>query len=341
MSPVLPTGGDAHLPGNLSALVEQLFADASSVDAAESIPPEHLRALADAGLYGALAPTTEGGLGLGLPEICTVVEELASGCLATTFVWIQHFGLLGALLDPATPEALRAMLPRVVRGELKSGIALAGIRSGAPGLTAVQTPDGWLLEGESNWVSGWGLVDVLVVAARGQQDLVVSLVMPAREQPGLSVRRLRLSALHATSTVRLGFDGVLLPAESCLGRHPYDPARQQQEGLRTNGSLALGLVRRCCALIGPSELDNELVSCRDELDGADFETMAAARARASELAVRAAHVLAVRRGSSSVLAGDVAERLTREAALLLVFGSRPAIRQSLLERLAAPGRSSS
>jgi hypothetical protein len=61
--------------------------------------------------------------------------------------------------------------------------------------------------------------------------------------------------------------------------------------------------------------------------------MPAARAWACELAVRAAHVLAVRRGSTSALAGDPAERLTREAAFLLVFGSRPAIKDALLGRL--------
>jgi len=37
--------------------------------------------------------------------------------------------------------------------------------------------------------------------------------------------------------------------------------------------------------------------------------------------------------STSALAGDPAERLTREAAFLLVFGSRPAIKDALLGRL--------
>lgn len=67
--------------------------------------------------------------------------------------------------------------------------------------------------------------------------------------------------------------------------------------------------------------------------------MPAARAAASELAVRAAHALAVRAGSASALAGAEAERLTREAAFLLVFGSRPAIKEALFARFitAEPG----
>jgi hypothetical protein len=42
-------------------------------------------------------------------------------------------------------------------------------------------------------------------------------------------------------------------------------------------------------------------------------------------------VLAVSRGSQSAISGDIAERTTREAALLLVFASRPAIKESLLD----------
>ena len=39
-----------------------------------------------------------------------------------------------------------------------------------------------------------------------------------------------------------------------------------------------------------------------------------------------------------MLAGDVAERLRREASFLLVFGSRPAIKEALLALLEAPPR---
>jgi hypothetical protein len=43
----------------------------------------------------------------------------------------------------------------------------------------------------------------------------------------------------------------------------------------------------------------------------------------------------VSRGSRAAVAGDPAERLNREAAFLLVFGSRPAIKDALLKSLEA------
>src|SRR6202034_329898 len=133
------------------------------------------------------------------------------------------------------------------------------------------------------------------------------------------------------------FDGVFVPDGRLVDRRPYDPVAAHSGGLRGNGSLALGVGRRCCALIGPSPPDDELDACRADLDAPDIAGMPAARARASEFAARAAHYLTVQRGSRSALAGDDAERLGRDAGLLLVYASRPAIKDALLVRFAGGG----
>jgi alkylation response protein AidB-like acyl-CoA dehydrogenase len=327
----------SDLPAKIHDLAARFLADAEAVDAADTVPEEHLRGLADAGLYGIFAPVEVGGLGLGA-EVGLVIEELASACLASTFVWLQHLRLLGAMLDPGTPAALReALLPAVVSGQVRGGVALAGLLPGPPRLTARPVDGGWLLDGEAPWVSGWGIVDLLVTVARGPEDMAVTLLMDGRQQQGLTAARQRLAAANASATVQLSFDGVFVPDGRLVDQRPYDPVAAQSEGLRGNGSLALGVGRRCCALIGPSPLDDELDACRAELDAADTAGMPAARAHASEFAARAAHYLAVRRGSRSALAGDDAERLAREAGFLLVFGSRPAIKDALLGRFAGGG----
>ena len=106
--------------------------------------------------------------------------------------------------------------------------------------------------------------------------------------------------------------------------------------LRANGSLALGLAARCCELIGPGPLDEQLASCRAALDTAGPDAMPAARAAACELALRATAALVVSQGSTAILADQDAQRLAREALFLLVFGSRPPIRQSLAGLLTRP-----
>ncbi|MGH9179050.1 MAG: acyl-CoA dehydrogenase family protein, partial [Acidimicrobiales bacterium] len=227
------------------------------------------------------------------------------------------------------------------RGGRRGGLALAGLLPGPARLVARPVEDGWVLDGSSPWVTGWGRIDVVYVAATRPDGTVVWVLLDAVDRPGLSVERLRLVAVDASATVRLDVAGLEVPAGRVVAVDEH-PATTATEGvpLRVNGSLALGVARRCCRLMGPSPLDQLLDTSRRRLDEAALkgvDGIAEARAAASELALRAAAALMVHRGSSSALAGDHAARLAREALFLLVFGTRPPIRAALLRRLQEPG----
>jgi len=319
---------------------EVLFPDAMRVDRLDVLPAAHLDALAAAGLYGAPAPADAGGLGLDLPEVSKVVEELAGGCMAAAFVLIQHFRLVMTLAAEDAPARMRdRWLASACQGRTRGGIALTGLIPGPPQLRAELAEGGWRLDGTAPWVTGWGLIDLVQVVARGPGDTVVTLIMDAAAQPGLTVTRQRLAAVDASVTVRLGFDRVVIPQERFVDQVPFDPAVSvQPAGLRINGSLALGVARRCVRLLGPGPLDDEVTACRERLDAAlvaDPAPMADARAAAAELALRATAALAVRDGGSAVTVDQHAQRLAREAVFLLVFGSRPGIKSALLQLLGA------
>jgi alkylation response protein AidB-like acyl-CoA dehydrogenase len=244
------------------------------------------------------------------------------------------------LAAEGTPGALRDQwLGPACQGQVRGGIALTGIIPGPPLLRARPSSGGWQVDGEAPWVTGWGLIDLLLVQARGPADSIVTLILDAAVRPGLTVTRQRLAAVNASVTVRLGFDNVLVPAERFAGQAPFEPAESlRPDRMRINGSLALGLVSRCVRLLGPGPLDDELAACRERLDEAitaDATAMAQARAAASELAVRATAALAVRDGSRSVTVDQHPQRLAREALFLLVFGSRPGIKSALLRRFGA------
>jgi hypothetical protein len=83
-------------------------------------------------------------------------------------------------------------------------------------------------------------------------------------------------------------------------------------------------------MVGSAALDEELRGVHELLDHADVATMPAARAAAAAFALQAAGALVATQGSGSVNRGTHAERLLREATVLLVYGSRPAIRRELL-----------
>jgi hypothetical protein len=154
--------------------------------------------------------------------------------------------------------------------------------------------------------------------------------------PVLRFERLRLAVLDATATVRASFDGLAVPGDRLTGRH-LAGGSTPPEVLRLHSALALGVTSRCCRLLGPTPLDDELAACRAELDRLDPGTIFAARATAGELAVRAAAALSVAEGSRSLLVADHAQRLAREALFTLVYGLRPDSKDALLTQLRARG----
>jgi hypothetical protein len=134
--------------------------------------------------------------------------------------------------------------------------------------------------------------------------------------------------------VTLSFDDHLAPAHRVISIQPFDEWQAaDRASLRLNGSLALGIARRCAALLGSEALEAELNECRAALDEATPDAMPEQRARASDLALRAATTLVVAGGGRSIATDHQAQRLAREALFLLVFGQTAAIKAAQLHRL--------
>src|SRR5690242_8610696 len=142
------------------------FPAALEVDARAAIPRSHLELLAAEGFYGLAAGPAHGGVEVDFPALVGILETLASGCLTTTFTWIQHHGVVRALTGTANEELRDKYLGAAVRGELRGGVAYAGAIPQPPRLWASATQGGWLLNGEAPFVTGWGIVDLLLVSAR-------------------------------------------------------------------------------------------------------------------------------------------------------------------------------
>lgn len=304
---------------------EVLFPAALATDASDVVPRELLDTLASAGLYGA-------GLESDFATVCAVQEALASGCLTTAFLWAQHLGLVHALASGGDTEARATWLRPLVAGEVRAGLGLGGALP-KPTLHVQRAGDGWLLDGVSPFVSGWGRIDVIHVAARGPDDQIVWLIVDAAEGPSLRTERLALAALNATATVRATFSELQVTADRVTGQHPAGGSTPP-EVLRLHAALALGVAARCCRLLGSTPLDSELVSLRTRLDQLGQET-AVARAAAGQFAVRAAAALMTSEGSRSLLVADHAQRLLREAMFTLVYALRPVSKAAVLAGLGA------
>lgn len=305
-----------------------LLPDAESVDRRGHLPADHLEALARSGLYG-----IEAAEGLSDQERWLITEMLASGCMSTAFVWIQHHSAVRALLETENGRLRAAWLDDLLAGTRRAGIAIGGLRPPEPSLHATAEGSAWRLDGEVPWVTGWGLVDAMLVGAATDDGRELWALTDLSRVEGLEASPYRLVAANASATVRLRIRGRISPQTEIIGLSPRRPPDPLDGGGRSNGSLALGVARRAIDYMESSHLAAELDRVRSRLDSAGPAELAGARAAGSELALRAAASLTVDMGSRAIAGRTPAERLMREAQFTAVFGTRPAIKRALLDQL--------
>ncbi len=310
---------------------EILFPQALDTDRAVLLPVRLLDVLAADGLYGLVGPRELGGLAIDEATRGAVVEALAGGCLTTTFVWAQHHSAVAAV-DRSEPVVRGEWLEALCRGARRAGVAFGGLRrAGAPLLTADRSSGGWMLNGSAPWVSGWGRIDVVLVAAWAGSGEIVWLLVDTAESSTLTVEHVELAAVAASGTVRLRFAGHFVPKQRVTIIEGFEEwIVRDAGGLRANGALALGVAGRCAGLVGSDRLVREVDETRERLATAPPNEVPAVRAAAAALAQRAATELVVRSGGRAILLGDHAQRLGREAMFLQVFGQTASIRRAQL-----------
>lgn len=312
-----------------------LFRTAMAVERAARVPAGHLDKLAEQGFYGIAAPVEFGGVGTaGFPIVCDVIAALAGGCLTTTFVWLQHLGPLMAVAEIGSGQDPTGWLRPLASGQVRAGLAMA-----RPELIRVRpVPGGFKLSGESPWVTGWRLIDILLVGAVDDRGVLHFFFVDAADSDTLVAHPSDLLAAQASCTVSLRFADHFVPAERLGRTQPLEAFRAGQVGGTVmNGFLALGVAGRCARLLGDaSDLEADIADARLRLLTATPDEVPAARANSSLLAARAAARLMVHDGSRSVLADQHAGRIYRESGFLLVFGMRPTIKHAMLQRLSVP-----
>jgi alkylation response protein AidB-like acyl-CoA dehydrogenase len=168
-------------------------------------------ALARANLLGLAVPEEYGGSGLGLTELCLVLEQQGRAVAPVPFWATTVLGAL-PLAEFGSPPLRARWLPGVVAGDVRLTGALtevAASTTGLPAVRAVADGAGWLLEGTARAVPQAHLADRIVVPARTDDGVVVVLLDPTG--PGARLER-------ATTT-----DHQIHP-HLHLGGAPVDPA---------------------------------------------------------------------------------------------------------------------
>jgi hypothetical protein len=206
---------------------ERVAPAAAANDREGRFPHELVRGLAGLGLLAVNVPEEHGGAGAGAVAYALALMEVAAADCATA-VTMAVTNMVGETLARfGSDEQRRRHLPRLASAEYPAGaFALsepqAGSDAAALRTRAVRRGDGWVLDGEKQWITSGDVAGVIVVWARtdpasaGARGVTAFLVEGGT--PGLSVgRHERKMGIRASSTVSLSFDACELADSARLG----------------------------------------------------------------------------------------------------------------------------
>jgi alkylation response protein AidB-like acyl-CoA dehydrogenase len=119
------------------------------------------------GLTGLIVPEEHGGAGYGYVELGIVAEEMGRALLCAPFLSTAVMAT-NALLQCATADAQKALLPGIADGSTRATLAWAenGWNVGDIALSAQDEDGGWVLDGTKQHVVDGATADVVLVAAR-------------------------------------------------------------------------------------------------------------------------------------------------------------------------------
>lgn len=197
--------------------------------------------LADLGLLALTIPESDGGMGGGSVETMLACNATGAGLLLEPFLE-SAIVATRAIVELASPEQRQRWLPSMAAGKTIAVLAHDEPASDGDALDvkarARQHANGWRLEGSKPLVYGAPAADLLLVSARGEDEVVGLFAVPARS-PGLRCLPRKTVDDQCAAEVRL--DGVDVDAGARLGG-------DARGGLRN--ALDAGLAALCAEAFG-------------------------------------------------------------------------------------------
>jgi butyryl-CoA dehydrogenase len=186
-----------------------------------ALPTEEVERLARLGFLGLALPEEYGGAGGTLLDALLVVEELAKESRSAAFqVFEANVGPSRVIELFGTDEQKKAILPRVVSGELTMAIGISEPDAGSAATdmrtTARLEGDEWVITGSKRWISNGGHADHYLVYCRLTSEPgargIGAIMLPA-DAPGVSFgARERLMGWRTIPSADVIMEGARVPA---------------------------------------------------------------------------------------------------------------------------------
>ena len=216
---------------------------------------EWVHKLGEAGWLRYAVPLAHGGAWAALDSRALVIirETLSQYSPLADFAFAMQGLGSGAISLKGTPEQQAEYLPRVAKGEALAAFALsepdAGSDVAAMQCSAVDTAEGYRLNGFKTWISNGGIADFYVVFARtGEAPGArgISAFIVDANSPGLEIAE-RIDVVAPHPLAKLHFNNVLVPHAKRIGAagEGFKVAMATLDVFRTSVAAAsLGFARR-------------------------------------------------------------------------------------------------
>jgi alkylation response protein AidB-like acyl-CoA dehydrogenase len=348
-------GPDARVTasGELARALDSVSVLAPAAEQLESagVTRAEVDTLADAGVLSAgLQP------GWTPPNVREVHEQLAAASGALWFVLTQHRSPANSAASTANVALRERWSEPLMRGRALGAVAFAHLRRPGPAsVTATRESSGWRIDGRLDWITSWGLADVLLLMAESPEGEVVQALIPASEREGLRITgTLALAAMQGTSTVGAVLEGLRVDDTEVAHRLSKEAWLTEDVRRTANAPPALfGLTRAVLnALTSAADRRgspqaakvaarwaDELRAMRsrayqlvDDVDaGEALDERRQLRAGVTRLAQDASSALIAVQGGRAMLTSSPEQRWAREALFALVQAQTFATREAFLE----------
>jgi alkylation response protein AidB-like acyl-CoA dehydrogenase len=173
--------------------------------------------LAEQGLLGIAVPESAGGTGLGLVELCLLLEEQGARVAPVPLFASLVLGGL-PIAEFGTLEQQQRWLAPLTTGELKFSAAIADLGMNTAVATTVAASadgDGWQLNGHKAMVPDGGAANFILVPARDEQGQSSFFVVDTKAA-GVTVTPVDIG-ISGQRAAHLDLSGVRLGSDALLG----------------------------------------------------------------------------------------------------------------------------
>lgn len=342
------------------SILQNITPVANEIDSNPRELEKALMSLGKSGLLGLRVPKKWGGLELNQQDYFNYQLLLARHSGALSFLQTQHQSAAAMLASSQNYQLQKQYLPHLSYGKILLGIAFSQLRrSGEAPVKAVPTTDGYYIEGVVPWITGWGIFQEFIIAAKLPDGQAIFGMMPFVENNQLNgnitfSKPMQLCAINSTNTVSATVKNWFLPNSRLVSIKPKNYIQENDiKKILYFTSFALG-----CALAGIdvmievsknkslafitdtiNSLTAEVNQCRSSIELAnknpdiDFATKLNLRAKAINLAQRCATAAVTVSSGAANDKNNAAQRVYREALVYTVSAQTTDIMEATLKTL--------